>query len=158
MMEHCTKSPDAPQAVSCRSWAICTAAAALLSSRHEPALCSARAVGGGAGRRRGPCQHREGRFLGCTLSPRPRGHARLLLSLSGKLYLVPRATTEARELNLGAGGVLDPRFSPDGKQIAFVRDDDVWVYDFQDNKVHRLTTGGTDKKTHGLAEFVAQEE
>ena len=83
---------------------------------------------------------------------------RILLSLSGKLYLFERATAKVTELATSKGILLDPRFSRDGLKVAYVIDHDVYVYDIEPNKEHRLTTGGTSIKTHGLAEFVAQEE
>src|SRR5262249_29991169 len=73
-------------------------------------------------------------------------------------YVVKRATGAVTELATGAGTILDPKFSPDGKSVAYVRDHDVYVYDLATNQERRLTTGGTEQKTHGLAEFVAQEE
>ncbi len=82
---------------------------------------------------------------------------RILVSLSGKLYLFERSTGKVTELKTGPG-VIDPRFSSDGKQIAYVRDNDVFRIDLATNKEQRVTQGGTDEKTHGLAEFVAQEE
>ncbi len=82
---------------------------------------------------------------------------RILVPLSGKLYLVERASGKSLELKTGAG-VIDPRFSPDGKHVAYVRDFDVWRLDLATNKEQRVTTGGSEAKTHGLAEFVAQEE
>jgi dipeptidyl-peptidase-4 len=83
--------------------------------------------------------------------------SRILVPLSGKLYLVERATGKSTELKTGAG-VIDPRFSPDGQQVAYVRDNDVFRIELATNKERRVTTGGTPAKTHGLAEFVAQEE
>src|SRR5262245_3585727 len=53
----------------------------------------------------------------------------ILLSLSGKLYLVDRYTAHISELNTGAGSVIDPKFSPDSKMVSFVRDYDVFVID-----------------------------
>jgi dipeptidyl-peptidase 4 len=50
------------------------------------------------------------------------------------------------------GPVLDPQLSPDGTRVAYVRDGELWVDDAQ------LTTGAEDGLTHGLAEFIAQEE
>lgn len=50
------------------------------------------------------------------------------------------------------GPVLDPQLSPDGTRVAYVRDGELWVDDTQ------LTTGAEDGLTHGLAEFIAQEE
>jgi dipeptidyl-peptidase-4 len=82
---------------------------------------------------------------------------RILVSLSGKLYIYERSTGRVTELKTGPG-VIDPRFSLDGKQIAYVRDNDVFRIDLATNKEQRVTTGGKDEKTHGLAEFVAQEE
>ncbi len=82
----------------------------------------------------------------------------ILLSLSGKLYVVTRGKDEVRELKTGDGTLLDPKFSPDGKWVSYVRDNDVYVYDLATDKEKRVTTGGTAQKTHGLAEFVAQEE
>lgn len=82
----------------------------------------------------------------------------ILVSLSGKLYVVKRATGAVTELATGAGTILDPKFSPNGQSVAYVRDHDVYLYDLATNLERRLTTGGTEQKTHGLAEFVAQEE
>lgn len=81
----------------------------------------------------------------------------ILAPLAGRLFLIERATAKARELPI-AGSVLDPRFSPDGRQIAFVRDFDLWAFDLASNRERRLTQGGSEAVSHGLAEFVAQEE
>ncbi|MCP3102914.1 S9 family peptidase [Myxococcus sp. K15C18031901] len=83
--------------------------------------------------------------------------SRLLVPLSGRLYVVERASGKVTELKTGAG-TLDPRFSPDGKQVAYVRDNDLYRIDVAANKEQRVTKGGTPTKTHGVAEFVAQEE
>jgi dipeptidyl-peptidase 4 len=82
----------------------------------------------------------------------------ILVSLSGKLYVVPRNGGDIQELQTGPGTVLDPKFSLDGKSVAYVRDNDVYVYDLATRKEQRVTTGGTEQRSHGLAEFVAQEE
>jgi dipeptidyl-peptidase 4 len=82
----------------------------------------------------------------------------ILLSLSGKLYVVTRADGSVRELETGPGTILDAKFSPDGSMVAYVRDHDVHAYDLAKGKAFAVTKGGTEKKTHGLAEFVAQEE
>lgn len=84
--------------------------------------------------------------------------SRILLSLSGQLYLVERAPGAVRQLNTGAGTLVDPKFSPDGKSLAYVLDYDVFVFDLATQTERRVTTDGTDKLRHGLAEFVAQEE
>lgn len=82
----------------------------------------------------------------------------ILLSLGGKLYVVQRADGGIRELNTAPGTLLDPKFSPDGSMVSFVRDNDVYVFDLAKGEERQITTGGTKEITHGLAEFVAQEE
>lgn len=84
--------------------------------------------------------------------------ARLLVGLSGKLYVVDRASGKSLALKTGDGACIDPRFSPDGKAVGYVRDNDVHVIELSKNVERRVTKGGTDVKPHGLAEFVAQEE
>lgn len=84
--------------------------------------------------------------------------ARVLLSLSGKLYVLTRASGEVTELATGAGTIVDPKWSPDGKCISYVRDFDLYVFDLAERKERAITQGGAETRTHGLAEFVAQEE
>jgi dipeptidyl-peptidase-4 len=96
-----------------------------------------------------------GGFAGFHLSP---DGALILLSLSGKLYTVERATGASRELPTGPGPLVDPKFSPDGKHVSYVRGQDVYVLNLVTGKEHAVTTGGTEAVAHGLAEFVAQEE
>jgi dipeptidyl-peptidase-4 len=84
--------------------------------------------------------------------------SQVLVSLSGKLYVLERGNGKVRELPTGEGVLLDPKFSPDGKSVAYVRDHDLYVLDLPAGQETRVTSGGTEKKTHGLAEFVAQEE
>jgi dipeptidyl-peptidase-4 len=96
-----------------------------------------------------------GGFAGFQLSP---DGSLILLSLSGKLYTVERAGGASRELPTGPGPLLDPRFSPDGKSVSYVRGHDVYALDLAAQKEHAVTTGGTEEVSHGLAEFVAQEE
>jgi dipeptidyl-peptidase-4 len=82
----------------------------------------------------------------------------VLVSLSGKLYLLTRATGAVLELKTGPGVLQSPQLSPDGKSLAYVLDHDLYVLDLATQKERRLTHGGTVERSHGLAEFVAQEE
>ncbi|HET7753133.1 MAG TPA: DPP IV N-terminal domain-containing protein [Anaeromyxobacteraceae bacterium] len=79
------------------------------------------------------------------------------VGLGGKLFLLDRSTGAVKPL-AAMPGFIDPRFAPDAKRIAFVRDGDLRVLDLQRNVERRLTRGASDDVTHGLAEFVAQEE
>ncbi len=84
---------------------------------------------------------------------------RVLLKLSNRLYIFDRAAGSTSELKTGEdGAIVDPKWAPDGKHIAYVRGFDVYSYDVAAGTEAPVTTGGTALKTHGLAEFVAQEE
>ncbi len=84
--------------------------------------------------------------------------SRVLVPLSGRLFVVDTATWKPRELKSDAGFPIDPRFSPDGKKVACARGGDLYVIDIETGAETRLTTGATESITNGLAEFVAQEE
>jgi dipeptidyl-peptidase-4 len=83
---------------------------------------------------------------------------RALVSLAGRLFVVDRASARARELPTGPGAAIDPHFSPDGSRVAYVRDDDVYAIAVASGRELRVTRGGSEHLTHGLAEFIAQEE
>ena len=83
---------------------------------------------------------------------------RLLVPLSGRLFLVERATGAVRELSPGAGAADDARFSPDGARVACVRDGDLHVIDLATGTERSLTTHQGERESWGSPEFVAQEE
>ena len=83
----------------------------------------------------------------------------LVVSLSGKLYAVDRASGKTRAIDTGKGAVIDPHLSPDGKLVGYVQSDDVHVASVDGAiKAHAITRGGTDDNPHGLADFAAAEE
>jgi dipeptidyl aminopeptidase/acylaminoacyl peptidase len=49
-------------------------------------------------------------------------------------------------------------FSPDGRSVAFVRDYDLYVVDIAQPAERALTTGGSETRRHGLADWVYYEE
>jgi dipeptidyl-peptidase-4 len=83
---------------------------------------------------------------------------RILVPLAGRLFVVERRDGSVRELKSAGGTPIAPRFSPDGNKVACVRDGDLWVSDVATGGERRLTEGAGGPITHGLAEFVAQEE
>ncbi len=88
--------------------------------------------------------------------------ATILVPLSGRLFVVERARAgqegSVRELVSTAGSPTDPRFSPDGRSIAMVREGDLYVMDVASGAERRLTRRAGDHIEYGTAEFVAQEE
>lgn len=92
---------------------------------------------------------------------------RLLVKLSGDLYVHELATGHGGRVELPDGVVIDPQWRPDGGAIAFVLDHDLCVAEIEFPKsagavirphVIRLTDDGSERTPRGLAEFVAQEE
>lgn len=96
-----------------------------------------------------------GGFADYHLSP---GGSQIMVMLSGKIYLFDRETEKVRQLKTGPGTILDPKWSPYARYVSYVRNYDVMAYDLENDKELSVTTGGTAEKTHGIAEFVAQEE
>jgi dipeptidyl-peptidase-4 len=56
------------------------------------------------------------------------------------------------------GAVVDPKFSPDGKWLSFVRDYDLWVSEAATGKERRLTEGGREELMNGRLDWVYPEE
>ncbi|KAH9329957.1 hypothetical protein KI387_002065, partial [Taxus chinensis] len=55
--------------------------------------------------------------------------------------------------------IIDPQLSPDGTMTAFVRDDEIYVMPVSYGEPKQITYGARGSgKTHGLAEYIAQEE
>ncbi|MFL5370425.1 MAG: alpha/beta fold hydrolase [Myxococcales bacterium] len=85
----------------------------------------------------------------------------VLVTLSGRAFVVPSAGGTAKQVaGPGSKGepVFDPRLSPDGKSVAFVRGGELWVAKVEGGEAREITHGSTRLKTHAQAEFVAQEE
>ncbi|MGA8223725.1 MAG: hypothetical protein WB780_18900 [Candidatus Acidiferrales bacterium] len=70
----------------------------------------------------------EGTWM--SLDPSPDGK-QIVFDLLGDLYLVPTSGGDARRLTEGPAWDCQPRFSPEGKQIAFISDrngsDNLWL-------------------------------
>ncbi|NUO78273.1 MAG: prolyl oligopeptidase family serine peptidase [Lysobacter sp.] len=85
----------------------------------------------------------------------------LLFPLGGELYLYDLTKTgkaAVRKLTHGEGFATDPKLSPKGGYVSFVRDRNLWVIDLADGKATQLTSDGSDTIGNGIAEFVADEE
>src|SRR5258705_552723 len=100
---------------------------------------------------------------GLTRYSRAERAERLLIPVSGDLYVLDGPGAPLRLVGDGAYAppILASALSPDGSQIAFVRDAELYVVpaDGGGARPRQLTicARGTGK-THGLAEYIAQEE
>ena len=85
---------------------------------------------------------------------------RLLIPLGGDLYLYElnaRANPVTR-LTTTASYETDARFSPGGRYVSFIRDQNLFAIDLRTRQERALTTDGAGLVQNGVAEFVAQEE
>lgn len=85
----------------------------------------------------------------------------LLFPLGGELYLYDLEASGAqavRALTHGEGFVTDPKPSPKGRFVGFVRDRNLWVVDVASGEQIALTHDGSETIGNGVAEFVADEE
>ncbi len=81
----------------------------------------------------------------------------LLVPIGGDLYLVDVARPDAPR-KVASGNVTDPKISPKGRYVSFVRDQNLVVIDLQTGAERQLTVDGKGTIHNGEAEFVAQEE
>ena len=83
---------------------------------------------------------------------------RILVPLSGRLFVIERATGAVTEIRSDASPAETPHFSPDAASVACVRDGDLYVTGTDAGVERRLTRRESATVTNGSAEFVAQEE
>src|SRR6266403_5737018 len=63
-----------------------------------------------------------------------------------------------RTLVSGKAAIADPKISPDGRYVSFVRDHNVWVVNLADGKERAITQGGTEEIRRGELDWVYPEE
>jgi dipeptidyl-peptidase-4 len=85
----------------------------------------------------------------------------LLFPLGGDLYhydLSRPANDAVRRLTATEPYETDPQYSPKGRYVSFIRDQDLYAVEIATGAERRLTSGGGGLISHGVAEFIAQEE
>ena len=86
----------------------------------------------------------------------------ILAPVQGDLWLYDRASGSTRRLTNTPGDEVDGKISPKGGFVSYVRDDNLYIMPLNaggaSGSERALTTGGTELKSWGTAEFIAQEE
>ena len=82
----------------------------------------------------------------------------LLFSGDNHLWLYRPGAPQAQRLTRGEEPEEFPTFSPDGKRVAFVRKNDLYVLELASGKEIRLTLDGSDRVFNGKLDWVYEEE
>lgn len=99
--------------------------------------------------------------LGLTRYSLAQNSERILVPLNGDIYVQDSSGAPLRQIFDHAGGApaLTPALSPDGSQVAYVREGEVYVISAEGGEPRQLTHGAREAGVaHGVAEYVAQEE
>lgn len=91
----------------------------------------------------------------------PTGDALLFIG-SSNLMLLDLTTMASKPIAIaadnGAQDIVDPKFSPDGKSVSFVRDFNLWVASVATGEARELTTGGSEEILKGQLDWLYPEE
>jgi len=82
----------------------------------------------------------------------------LVINRENDLFLFREGFTALKRLTDNSDAEANPRFSPDGKRIAYTRNKDLYVYDLELMKETRLTFDASDRIYNGYAAWVYYEE
>ncbi|MGF1457371.1 MAG: S9 family peptidase [Alphaproteobacteria bacterium] len=82
----------------------------------------------------------------------------LLFPLGGDVFLYDLKAKTARRLTTSDGFETDPKVSPQGGFVSYVRDNELFVYELASGWETQLTTDANGTVRNAVAEFVAQEE
>jgi len=83
---------------------------------------------------------------------------RALYQKSGDILLLDLDTSTVSAIARTDADESSARFSPDGQSLAFVRDNDIYVWNITDEEETRLTTDGSDTRLNGTVSWVYWEE
>ena len=82
----------------------------------------------------------------------------LLMPIGGDLYSYDLAAQKAARVTRVDGAEEEPAFSPDGRQVAFVRANDIYTVPASGGTERRLTSDGSADVLNGKLDWVYQEE
>ena len=76
----------------------------------------------------------------------------------GRYTVLDFATKRTTPVSTREGLQMFAKLSPDGRQVAFVRDNDLWVADLASGAERRLTSDGSETIINGTTDWVYEEE
>ncbi|HEY6332285.1 MAG TPA: DPP IV N-terminal domain-containing protein [Blastocatellia bacterium] len=82
----------------------------------------------------------------------------VLLNLANDIFYYQFGSDHVIRLTNNPEPEVGEQFSPDGRTVSFVRDNNLYVVDLESQRERALTTDGTDKILNGRLDWVYQEE
>jgi dipeptidyl-peptidase-4 len=82
----------------------------------------------------------------------------ILAPVEGDLFVYELGAGQVRQLTKSPGDEIDAKVSPRGRFVSYVRDDNLYLTPIGGGPEKAVTEGGTELKSWGTAEFIAQEE
>jgi dipeptidyl-peptidase-4 len=98
-----------------------------------------------------------GRIAAADYQWAPDGHALLFQAPSALVWFDLKSQTQ-RTLVSGKVGLADPKISPDGKLVSFIRDHNLWVVSIADGRERAITQDGVEEVRKGELDWVYPEE
>src|SRR4030095_1353201 len=86
------------------------------------------------------------------------GRTGALLTIADDLYFYTFASTKADRLTTAMGEEEVPAFSPDGRMVAFVRENNLYVVDVASQRAQAIATDGNHELLNGKLDWLYQEE
>lgn len=83
---------------------------------------------------------------------------KMIIPLNGDMFSVDLNSRHITRLTETPEPEIDPKVSPDGTYLAYVRRGEIYLLDLLTKSERKLTSGATAKIKNGVSEFVAQEE
>jgi dipeptidyl-peptidase-4 len=87
----------------------------------------------------------------------PDGNSLLLIGPTALVWFDLKKQS-GRPLVNGKENLADPKISPDGQSVSFVRDHNLWIVGVADGKERQITSGGTEEVRKGELDWVYPEE
>jgi dipeptidyl-peptidase-4 len=106
-------------------------------------------------------RQRTAGFSGIVEYQFSRDSRRLLVPLGGDIYVYDLRASPAkavRRITSTDEYETDARFSPRGRYVSFIRNQNLFVHDLESGTERAVTTGGGGLVSFAMAEFIAQEE
>ncbi|HKV29344.1 MAG TPA: DPP IV N-terminal domain-containing protein, partial [Candidatus Acidoferrales bacterium] len=82
----------------------------------------------------------------------------LLFIGGGSLVLFNTESGDGKKLVSGKQEIGDPKFSPDGQWVSYIRDYNIWTVSVASGESHTVTTGGNEALRKGQVDWVYPEE